>query len=178
MGVHFPNLLFFPAGPGSFCPAPTPAARLTRLPRAPAKIAGAPPGGFLTRLQPASARSGSEVDLDLTLRNLDSRGGAGRGGAGEGDRGVCIFFISDLACARASLPSPASPFHPSPSILSPVQRERAGQTHPISPHSFTSPGESYCELGAGVLGSNHSSITLCVITGKALALWASVSHLN
>lgn len=107
------------------------------------------------------------MDLDLALCRLDL--GVEQGEAGEGDIGICIFFYLSLG-VRWGLPAfsslSLSPFtqHPAP-----VQREASGQR--VSPHGTTlihQPWKSYCELGAGVLGSGRSSLTNCVASGKAL----------
>ncbi|CAK6440860.1 unnamed protein product [Pipistrellus nathusii] len=105
---------------------------------------------------------------------MDFRDGAGRGGVREGNLGVCIFFKSQPWRALGP-PSifPASLFQPSFSILFTVQRAEAGWTD--SPHLTTL--ISHRELGAGVLGSNRSSITdsLCGIWQSPGPLWPSVS---
>lgn len=137
LGVHFPNLPLFPAGRGSsFCPTTTPAAATL--------TAAAASSGQDGRRAPWRLADRTAAWVGLTwVRSGHGLGAYSPGlkgwGGGGGSRGL-YFFISTLACAGASRPSPASPFHPSsPSILSPVQRERTEQTDSPPSHHIHSP---------------------------------------
>jgi len=87
----------------------------------------------------------------------------GRAGRGRGSRGLYFFYLS--LGVRWGLPPFSSRSLSKPFTPLPVPCAGRNGICPISPHSFTSPGESYCELEAGVLGSSCSSVTdsLCDI---------------
>lgn len=101
------------------------------------------------RLQPAPL-GGPGTWTHLALHSTDFRGGVRPGGGG--DRGVCIFFISALACAGASFPSP---FTSSANIQSPVQEKWQDGQIPYLTTLTDQLWEDYPELGAAVWGSHQ-----------------------
>lgn len=180
--VPTPSPPLFPAGLGSFGPEPTRRPALGRwtdsaCPELRPRLARAP-WCLLDRLQPARPYPlGSQRSrLDLALQSPDFRGGSAGGGA---SRGLYFFYLS-LGIYQGLPPFSSPPLSPFIQYLALVQRERAGQTDTPSLHSFTSLGEIYCELGAGVLGSNRSSVTdtRCDMWQSPCPLWASVSLLQ
>lgn len=87
------------------------------------------PWRLADRLQPAPAGSARTRTRTRRDPRPDSRGAAGPWGAGRGgDRGLCIFFISALACAGP------------PSLLQPLPFETLDPTSgPLSSEKWPSP---------------------------------------
>lgn len=111
------------------------------------------------------------LDLTLALAGLQGWGRTGRGGGGI--TGFVFFLISALVRAGVFL---FLQLYSLPSILPSVQTARQTELTP-SHLSFTCPGERYCELEAGVLGSSYGTITdiRCDIGPSLCSLRASVS---